>query len=452
MLSNCCNSLMSARLLWTKGLLSPGRILQQQQLRGLGRQRLRFLFATSNDAVSIVKTDNRRNNTSMSMNMNTSNTLNGVSVSEIELSLADGMTLKGQRWIYQQQQLQPKDDESPDENKKTQPKTTTKTETKILALHGWLDNCRSFHYLAPRLIEKLQEHGEAELVAIDFPGHGWSSHRPLDGPTIVLSEGAYYIAEIIDALGWGDDVNNDKVALIGHSMGGGMAITFAGAFPEQVSKVVSIDMYGPEPGKPENAAANIRSHVTQRRSSMGPKGRPHSLYPSLERAIERRQKSAQMAPGGNQYLSLEAATELVTRSTFAVYKNEEYVDDNNEDDNENGNNIKGYRFRHDTRMLWPSLQYLTAEQIESIMKGVECPVCILAAEDGYPFAQERIDRAIENLKPEIYKILPGSHHLHADPDTADALVDAIYDFFRGSDDDDDNDDDEDEDEERKKIK
>jgi len=188
------------------------------------------------------------------MDTTTNGIMSGVSVmSEIKLSLADGMTLTGQRWTYQnqkqqQQQKQTTDDENDSNTTTMQPPPQPKTTIRILALHGWLDNCRSFHYLAPRLIEKFQP-GEAELVAIDLPGHGLSSHRPLDGPQIILSEGAYYIAEIIDALGWGsssrsssnnnksknssekitddddniNDNNNEKVALIGHSMGGGMS-------------------------------------------------------------------------------------------------------------------------------------------------------------------------------------------------------------------------------------
>jgi len=213
--------------------------------------------------------------------------------------------------------------------------------------------------------------------------------------------------------------------LIGHSMGGGMAITYAGVFPEKVSRLVSLDMYGPEPGKPEDAAKAIRSHVIQRRGSNGPRGRSHFLYPSLERAIERRQKAATLNPGGNQYLSLEAATELVTRSTEAV------CDGDGREDGERGTGTKGYRYRHDARLMWPSLQYLTAEQIDAIMSGIQCPVCILAAEDGYPFANDRIRRAVDKLKPEVLETLPGSHHLHADPDTADAVVDRVYDFFVG---------------------
>lgn len=378
-------------------------------------------------------------------------------MTDIELTLADGMVLRGQHWTHCQEPWQ---GDGQDRHRCRHKAPTTK----ILALHGWLDNCRSFHHLAPNLLEKWKQNypndspctskpkteleqpeQELELVAIDLPGHGLSSHRPLDGPTTVLSEGAFYIAEIIDALGWGADAtatsnentqqeNSDlgKVALIGHSMGGGMAITYAGVFPEKVSRVVSIDIYGPEPGNPRDAVSQIRSHVSQRQR-MGPLGRPRVLYPSLERAIERRQKAATLAPGGNQYLSPEAAKELVVRSMEAVYDGEGNVDDDDDDDADGitgtSSSIRGYQFRHDARLMWPSLQYLTVEQIQSILEGVECPVCIIAAEDGYPFAKDRIDRVIAALEPQTYQILPGSHHLHADPDTADAVVDVVCDFF-----------------------
>ena len=333
---------------------------------------------------------------------------------EIELSLPDGMVLRGQRWCTPPQQRVDDD------------KTVADDSTRILALHGWLDNCRSFYYLAPKLLEEFSKQDQtAEFVAIDLPGHGRSSHRPIDGPSAVLSEGLYYIAEAIDALGWNShsDTNNSEpqeqqnpgVALVGHSMGGSLASLYAGVFPEQVSKLVSLDIYGPEPRNPQETHRNLRSHILQRK--LGPKPKK-ATYPSLERAIERRQKAATLSRGGQQYISKQAATELVTRAMEPLYETEsdEAI-------------IQGYQFLHDARLMWPSLQYMTQEQIQSILEAVECPVCILAAEDGYPFEKDRIDRVVTALNPEIHKILPGSHHFHADPDTADAVAEAVYEFF-----------------------
>ena len=41
---------------------------------------------------------------------------------------------------------------------------------RVIALHGWLDNAESFSLLAPQL-------PDADLVALDLAGHGWSEHR-----------------------------------------------------------------------------------------------------------------------------------------------------------------------------------------------------------------------------------------------------------------------------------
>ena len=41
-----------------------------------------------------------------------------------------------------------------------------------IALHGWLDNCGSFDTLLPHFPENHR------IIAIDMPGHGFSSHFP----------------------------------------------------------------------------------------------------------------------------------------------------------------------------------------------------------------------------------------------------------------------------------
>lgn len=47
---------------------------------------------------------------------------------------------------------------------------------RILALHGWLDNANSYDTLAPLLVSSKQK--KIRLVAMDFLGHGLSSHLP----------------------------------------------------------------------------------------------------------------------------------------------------------------------------------------------------------------------------------------------------------------------------------
>jgi pimeloyl-ACP methyl ester carboxylesterase len=71
---------------------------------------------------------------------------------------------------------------------------------KILCLHGWLDNAASFNRLAPLLLldsksslpkEQQQQQQPMEIVALDFPGHGLSHHKSVDGPPQLLAEVRY---------------------------------------------------------------------------------------------------------------------------------------------------------------------------------------------------------------------------------------------------------------------
>jgi pimeloyl-ACP methyl ester carboxylesterase len=73
-------------------------------------------------------------------------------------------------------------------------------------------------------------------VALDFRGHG-RSDRPKNGD-YTLAGMAADIAAIVDSLGL------DRFVLIGHSMGGGAALVYAGIHPERVQGLVLIDPIG----------------------------------------------------------------------------------------------------------------------------------------------------------------------------------------------------------------
>eukprot|EP00529_Nitzschia_sp_RCC80_P024582 CAMPEP_0113469406 /NCGR_PEP_ID=MMETSP0014_2-20120614/15881_1 /TAXON_ID=2857 /ORGANISM="Nitzschia sp." /LENGTH=446 /DNA_ID=CAMNT_0000361879 /DNA_START=411 /DNA_END=1754 /DNA_ORIENTATION=+ /assembly_acc=CAM_ASM_000159 len=354
-----------------------------------------------------------------------------VSVEEITIPLMDGMTIAGQRYRYKNINSTNR------ETMKQQPKQT------ILALHGWLDNCRSFYYLAPHLVDRLE--GKAELVAIDLPGHGWSSHKSLDGPPMVLSEALFYVKEAIDKLGWNNspsskssstskitnadndgsnsDVDGDrevsssaKLTLLGHSMGGGIAMAYSAVYPYQVDKLVMIDVYGPLPGQVDKTCSLMKAHIESRQHGQ----KTHRAYPSIEKAIQARRITASKAPG-KQSLSLEAATEMVRRATEPIQASSGGERNKDKSDGQ-------VQFRHDTRLVWPSIQYLMPEQVDELTKSVDCPTCIIAGDSGWPFKQERVDKALSFLENE-HHVLEGSHHLHADPGSRGDVLDIVHDFL-----------------------
>ena len=63
--------------------------------------------------------------------------------------------------------------------------------------------------MAPRLAD-LGFH----VVAVDLPGHGKSSHRPLSVSSYLVLEYASTMMEVVDALGW------EKFDILAHSLGG----------------------------------------------------------------------------------------------------------------------------------------------------------------------------------------------------------------------------------------
>jgi pimeloyl-ACP methyl ester carboxylesterase len=73
-------------------------------------------------------------------------------------------------------------------------------------------------------------------VAFDFRGHG-QSERPKDGDYSITGM-ADDIAAVADTLGLA------RFVLVGHSMGGGVALTYAGAHPERVAGLLLVDPIG----------------------------------------------------------------------------------------------------------------------------------------------------------------------------------------------------------------
>jgi len=148
---------------------------------------------------------------------------------------------------------------------------------KILCLHGWLDNAASFVPLAPYL-------ADFDLLALDFAGHGFSSHRP-EASRYYFTDNQFDIDAAMDELGW------EQCHLIGHSMGGGVASCFAAAMPERVNRLVLLDSLGLLTLPASQVAQQLRLSmisVRKARSFLRP-------YESVEEAMLARQKKSPLS-------------------------------------------------------------------------------------------------------------------------------------------------------------
>lgn len=90
----------------------------------------------------------------------------------------------------------------------------------IVLLHGYLENLTIWNNLSEKLSKQFR------VIAIDLPGHG---KTPCIGYIHSMEFMAQCIKRVIDLL------HIKKIILVGHSMGGYVALAFAELFPERLS-------------------------------------------------------------------------------------------------------------------------------------------------------------------------------------------------------------------------
>ncbi len=114
----------------------------------------------------------------------------------------------------------------------------------VVLLHGSLGSLQVWDGWAREL------GGKARLITVDLPGHGLTGAWPRDEYTIEAY--ADFVEVLVDVL------DLDRFVLVGHSMGGAVAWTFAATRPDRVSQLVLIDSAGyPRPGDEVPLATRI---------------------------------------------------------------------------------------------------------------------------------------------------------------------------------------------------
>jgi len=133
----------------------------------------------------------------------------------------------------------------------------------LLLLHGFLDCSATFQFLADELSPARS------LLAPDWRGFGESAWSP---------QGYWFpdyfadLEAILDAVAPGTPVD-----IVGHSMGGNVAMMYAGLRPERVRRLVSLEGFGLVTIAPERAPQRYREWLDQLREPEAA-----SVFPSLE--------------------------------------------------------------------------------------------------------------------------------------------------------------------------
>lgn len=99
----------------------------------------------------------------------------------------------------------------------------------ILCLHGITANCRSWDMLASSLAPEYQ------VLAVDLRGRGLSG-KPHSGYSP-----EHHIKDILSVM---EDLDIERIFLMGHSLGAFISLMFAAQLPERVEKLILVDGAG----------------------------------------------------------------------------------------------------------------------------------------------------------------------------------------------------------------
>ena len=243
------------------------------------------------------------------------------------------------------------------------------TKPMILALHGWLDNAVSFQPVAEHITDYY-------ILALDITGHGLSSHRS-DGAHYHLIDFAYDLHELVDSQGW------QPFILMGHSMGGIISTIYASCFPEYVSKLISIESFGPMTKDTQSSPIQLRDSILSRLKTQQSEAKHPS---SIQRTIEARAKIGD--------IKLESARLLITRNI-------------REED-------KQLLFNTDRRLRTFSSLRMTEPQAEAFMRNIQCPTLVITGDKGYESMRTTVQKRLDWVENLTTAECEGHHHLHMD--------------------------------------
>jgi len=255
----------------------------------------------------------------------------------------------------------------------------------VLALHGFLDHGCSFARSAASC-------PEATVFAPDARGHGQSGW---------VGDGGYY--HFYDYL---DDLQRvlarlpAPLGLVGHSMGGTVALTLAALFPAKFRWLLLLEGMGPPGHAPEDTPEQLTAWL----SSVAPA--------RLGSTSERRQRRSRMGS------IAEAADRLVRlnprlRPDHALELAQSFTEPHPEG---------GVAWRFDPLHRTPSAKPFRLDEVEPLWRRVRVPVVSMWGELG--FRPDGLATRHGWLSDVVTGIVPGAgHNLHHErPDVVGALL------------------------------
>ena len=134
--------------------------------------------------------------------------------------------------------------------------TVSTTLPPLVLVHGWMDVAASYQFMVDALTDAFA--AGRTIIAPDWRGFG-------------LTRGTadnYWLPDYLADLDFLLDhyVKDQKIDLVGHSMGGNVAMVYAGVRPERIRRLVNLEGFGLESSKPAQAPTRYVKWIDQLKS------------------------------------------------------------------------------------------------------------------------------------------------------------------------------------------
>jgi pimeloyl-ACP methyl ester carboxylesterase len=126
----------------------------------------------------------------------------------------------------------------------------------LVLVHGWMDVAASYQFMVDALTDAFA--AGRTIIAPDWRGFG-------------LTDGVadnYWLPDYLADLDFLLDhyVKDQKIDLVGHSMGGNVAMVYAGVRPERIRRLVNLEGFGLAPSKPAQAPGRYAKWMDELKS------------------------------------------------------------------------------------------------------------------------------------------------------------------------------------------
>jgi pimeloyl-ACP methyl ester carboxylesterase len=259
----------------------------------------------------------------------------------------------------------------------------------LVLVHGGRDHARNWDWVAEQLRDRWH------IIAPDLRGHGdsqWSQDGSYTMPGFI-----YDLAQLVHQR------QLAPVTLIGHSLGGNVAVRYAGIFPAQVRRLVAIEGLGPSP---KAMAARLARPLAERmrvwiEAQRSLARRVPRRYQSIEDAIARMLEA-------NKHLTPQQASHL---TRHGVRQNED----------------GSYSWKFDPYLhVFPPVD-VTVEDLERLWASITCPTLLVYGKQSWASNPSEDGRARHFTNARVVMVENVGHWVHHDQ--TDFFVRTVQDFL-----------------------